>query len=561
MTTSAAAAARRVLIVGGVAGGASVAARARRLSEDAQIIMFERGPHVSFANCGLPYYLGGEIAEAGKLLVQTPEGLRSRFNLDVRPRTEVLSIDRERRKLRLRDLEQNREYEEAYDDLVLSTGAAPLVPPIPGIDRPGNFTLRNVVDTLAIDQWIKDHRAQRAVVVGGGYIGLEMAEQLHRRGLKVSIAEALPQVMAPLDSEMAAYLHNTLREHGIELHLGDAVAGFEADPSVAASVVKLKSGAALPGDVVILGLGVRPESKLAREAGLELGERGGIRVDEYLRTSDEHIYAIGDAIEVRNRITGLWSMVPLAGPANRQGRIVADNLLGKPRTYPGTLGTAALRLFELTAGCTGANERLLQQAKLPYQAVHLHPGHHVGYYPGAKPIAMKLLFDPGSGRIYGAQAVGEAGVDKRIDVIATAILADMTVEELAELELAYAPPFGAAKDPVNLAGMAAQNIRDGLVEVVQWHEVAQLGASVQILDVRDPGERQRGAIPNSMHIPLPELRERLGELPRDKELLVHCQSGQRSYYACRLLSQRGFRCRNLTGSYKTWQTATSGKGN
>lgn len=555
---------RNVLIVGGVAGGASAAARARRLSEDARIVIFERGPHVSFANCGLPYFIGGEITDQQKLLLQTPKSLADRFRMDVRVNSEVVGINRHARTIEVRDLVGGRTYVESYDDLIIATGASPLKPPIPGIDRQGHFVLRNVPDTLKIDQWISSRSAKSAVVVGGGYVGLEMAEQLHRRGLRVAIAEALPQVMAPLDPEMAAMLHAELRKQGVELHLNDAVASFDppgtpnAGQQAMASVVTLKSGARMPADLVILGLGVRPEAALAKQAGLEIGERGGIRVNDRLQTSDPNIWAVGDAIEVRDVVTGQWSLVPLAGPANRQGRLVADNIFGGSARYAGTQGTAVIRLFDLTAACTGSNEKTLKRAGIACDVVHLHPASHAGYYPGAQPIALKLIFSPADGRILGAQAVGRDGVDKRMDVIATALKARMTVEDLAELELCYAPPFGSAKDPVNLAGMAASNVRAGMVRTAQWHEVASLDPACHvILDVRTNKEFGDGAIPTAIHIPLDELRDRLGELPRDKALLVHCQSGQRSYYACRILTQHGFDCRNLTGSYKTWSMAKS----
>lgn len=553
---------RRLVIVGGVAGGASAAARARRLSEDAGIVVFERGPHVSFANCGLPYFVGGEIVEQDDLLLQTPASLRARFNLDVRVRTEVEGIDRARQIVHVRELPTDRQYEQPYDALVLSTGASPIKPPIPGLDRPGHFHVRNIPDVEKIMAWIKDCHACRAVVVGGGYIGLEMAEQLTRRGLAVTLVEALPQVMAPLDPEMAAWLHQELRASGVALHLGDPVAAFEspqAGEQARASVVVLKSGKRLAADTVVLGLGVRPEVGLARSAGLELGSLGGIRVNKELQTSDPRIWAVGDAVEVRDAVTGAWSIIPLAGPANRQGRIAADNIFGRASRYEGTWGTAILRLFDLTAGCTGASEKALRRAGIPYQALHLHPGSHAGYYPGASPIAMKVLFAPDTGRLLGAQAVGRDGVDKRIDVLATALQGGMTVDELVDLELAYAPPYGSAKDPVNLAGMAAQNARRGDMEIAQWSELASLDpATAVLLDVRNPDERAGGHIPGSRHIPLNELRSRLDELPKDREIIVHCQSGQRSYFACRILSQRGFRARNLTGSYRTWQMAQNG---
>lgn len=551
---------KTLVIVGGVAGGASAAARARRLCERCHIVVFERGPHVSFANCGLPYFVGGEIAEPDALLLQTPQSLRARFNLDVRVHSEVIAIDRAAQRVRVRERDGGREYEQPYDALVLSTGASPLRPRIPGIDREGHFVVRNVPDTERILAWIRQGPTPaRAVVVGGGYIGLEMAEQLRLRGLEVTVVEALPQVMAPLDPEMAGWLHEELEVNGVTLRLGDPVAAFEAPATgeqARASVVVLKSGVRCPADLVVLGLGVRPETTLAVQAGLEVGTLGGIRVNEFLQTSDPRIWAVGDAIEVRDQVTGAWSIIPLAGPANRQGRIAADNIFGRTDRYEGTWGTAVLRLFRLTAGCTGASEKALRRANLPYQAVHLHPGSHAGYYPGAEPIALKVLFAPDTGRLLGAQAVGREGVAKRIDVLATALKAGMTVHDLVDLELAYAPPFGSAKDPVNLAGMVAQNVLAGDVRLAQWHEVETRDPEATVLlDVRQAGERAAGAIPGSIHIPLDELRARLGDLPRDREILVHCQSGQRSYFACRLLAQNGFQVRNLTGSYRTWKAA------
>jgi NADPH-dependent 2,4-dienoyl-CoA reductase/sulfur reductase-like enzyme/rhodanese-related sulfurtransferase len=551
---------KKIIIVGGVAGGASAAARARRLCENCDIIVIERGPHVSFANCGLPYFVGGEIAEQDKLLVQTPESLRKRFNLDVRVRTEVTQIDRAARKIRVRDLESGREQDENYDALILSTGASPLQPPISGIERDGHFVVRNIPDVQKITAWIKNCRACNAVIVGGGYIGLEMAEQLVRHGgLSVTIVEALPQVMTPLDPEMAAFLHKELRENGVELHLNDAVSAFESPKNgekARASVVVLKSGKRICADTVVLGLGVRPEISLAKNAGLEIGARGGIRVNEHMQTSDENIWAVGDAVEVRHAVTKEWAVIPLAGPANRQGRIAADNIFGRNSRYEGTWGTAILRLFSLTAACTGANEKMLSAAKIPFQALHLHPNSHAGYYPGAEPIALKILFSPENGKLLGAQAVGHEGVDKRIDILATALKGGMSVHDLAELELAYAPPYGSAKDPVNLAGMAAQNVLENRVAVAQWSEISQLDLKKSlILDVRRADERAKGFLPNSVHIPLDELRARLGELPKEREIIAYCASGQRSYYAARLLAQHGFRVRNLSGSYRTWQMA------
>jgi len=550
---------KRVVIIGGVAGGASCAARARRLSEESEIIIVERGPHVSFANCGLPYFTGGEIADEKKLLVATPESLRARFNLDVRINTEAVNVIPGVKEVELADRVEGRNYRISYDALVLAVGADPLRPAISGIDRPGHFALRDIPDLQAIMAWIEKTATRRAVVVGGGYIGLEMAEQLVRRGLTVSLVEALPQVMAPLDPEMAGLLHKELVSNGVDLHLGDAVTAFE-EPSAGApakaSDVILRSGTRLSADIVILGLGVRPDLTLARKAGLEIGNRGGIRVDEHLRTSDPHIWAVGDVIEVRDAVTNQWTLMPLAGPANRQGRIAADNIFGRPSRCKGVYGTAILRLFDLSAGCTGSNEKTLQRLGIAYEAVHLHPANHAGYYPGAKPLALKMLFSPETGKVLGAQAVGAAGVDKRIDVFAAALKAGMTVDDVAELELAYAPPFGSAKDPVNLAGMIAQNIMSGDVVQAQWRDVAPAqAAGAVVVDVREMSERNAGHIPGSVHIPLGQLRARINELPRDSEIIVHCQSGQRSYYAARLLQQKGYRVRNLSGSYRTWANA------
>lgn len=552
---------KRLVIVGGVAGGASAAARARRLSEKSEILVLERGPHVSFANCGLPYFAGGEIPERDDLLVQTPESLKERLNLDVRVNSEVTRLNPATRTVVVKELTTGREYEQPYDALILATGAAPIRPPIPGINRPGHFLVRNIPDIDHINAWLQSDRTRRIVVVGGGYIGLEMAEQLRHRHHHVTVVEAMPQVMAPLDPEMAAWLHAELRDHGINVQLNAPVVAFEEPTSeepADASIVVLKNGHRLPADAVILGLGVKPEASLAREAGLEIGELGGIRVNEHLQTSDPHIWAVGDVIEVRDGVTGQWASIPLAGPANRQGRIAADVIFGRASRYNGTWGTAVLRLFQLTAACTGANAKSLRRANIPFEAVHLHPGSHAGYYPGAQPIALKILFDPTTGRLLGAQAVGRDGVDKRIDVLATALMAGLTVHDLAELELAYAPPFGSAKDPVNLAGMVAQNVVTGETSIVQWDEVASLDpATTLLLDVRDLDERAAGFIPGSIHIPLSELRQRLDELPRNRTLVAYCHSGQRSYLATRLLNQLEFKARNLTGAWRTWLAARS----
>lgn len=550
----------KIIIVGGVAGGASAAARVRRLSEDAEIIVIERGSYVSFANCGLPYYAGGEIPARSDLIVQTPEALKARFNLDVRVDSEVVKIDRGAHEVTIRRLADGTEYSERYDALVLAPGASPLKPSIPGIDRPGHLVLRSIPDVLKIEDFIARHPRCRTVVVGGGYIGLEMAEQFARRDLNVTLVEALPQVAGFVDPEMAAIIHDELRRRGIELHLGNGVSAFE-DPSptdgAITSVVVLNDGTRIPADLVLLGMGVRPETSLARQAGLEIGTSGGIKVDERLRTSDPSIWAVGDAIEVKHGVTGQALTLPLAGPANRQGRIAAECILGRPSTYPASYGTGILRVFDLTVGGTGANSRMLTEAGIPFDAVHLHPLCHAGYYPGATPVTLKLLFDPKTGRALGAQAVGSAGVDKRIDVLATAIQAGLTVGRIAQLELGYAPPFGSAKDPVNLAGMVAQNVINGDVKTIQWHDIEALDRDrTLVLDVRDPDEWTDGGIPHAVRIPLGELRSRLTELPRDREIVVYCRSGQRSYYACRLLTQRGFRARNLSGAYLTWYFAT-----
>jgi NADPH-dependent 2,4-dienoyl-CoA reductase/sulfur reductase-like enzyme/rhodanese-related sulfurtransferase len=547
---------KRLVIIGGVAGGASAAARARRLCEDGDIILIERGPHVSFANCGLPYYVGGEILAHDHLFMQTPETLKARFNLDVRINSEVLSIDRAARIIHVRERNTGRVYAESYDALILSTGASPFKPPIPGIEHPRHFVLRDIPDVEAITSWTYACTHGRVVIVGGGYIGLEMAEQLRRRGYVVTIVEALSQVMTPFDPEMAAWLHAELRANGVEVYLNDPVISFEASSDsepAEASIVVLKSGKRLPADAVILGLGVKPEVSLAKTAGLEIGTLGGIRVDEHLRTSDPYIWAVGDVIEVRDGVTGKWALIPLAGPANRQGRIAADNIFGQPARYEHTWGTGILRLFTLTAACTGANEKTLHRTGVSFIALHLHPGSHAGYYPGAQPIALKILFASDTGKLLGAQAVGHNGVDKRIDVLATALAGGMTIHHLAEMELAYSPPYGSAKDPINLAGMAAQNVLSGAVTLIQWHELSSLDPmSMQIVDVRRSNERASGFIPSSLHIPLDDLRQRICELPRDREIITYCQSGQRSYIAARLLSQNGFRVRNLSGGYRTW---------
>jgi NADPH-dependent 2,4-dienoyl-CoA reductase/sulfur reductase-like enzyme/rhodanese-related sulfurtransferase len=543
----------KLLIVGGVAGGASAAARARRLSEDAQIILFERGPDVSFANCGLPYYVGGEIAERDKLLVVTPERLQTRFKLDVRTRSSVEAIDRAAKKVRVRDLSTGREYEESYDKLILAPGAAPLRPPISGIELPGIYTLRNLQDVDRIKQKV-DEGVNQAVVIGAGFIGLELVENFVRRGVTTTVVELQDQVLPPFDKEMTTPVAEHLAATGVSLLLGDSAEGFEK--SADGLVVRLKSGRRLAAQLVILGVGVRPENKLAVEAGLEVGPRGGIRVNEHLQTSDSDIYAVGDAIEVKDFVTGQPTQVPLAGPANRQGRIAADHIFGRDAHYRGTQGTAIVRVFDLTAAMTGASEKTLQRAKRAYRKVYVHPTHHAGYYPGAEGMTLKLVFDPtDGGRLLGAQAVGGQGVDKRIDVLAVAIQAGMTVFDLEEMELAYSPQYGSAKDPINMAGFVAAGLLRG------DHPQADVEAAVTpsangrplLVDVRTPEEYDRGHIPGAVNIPVDELRSRLSELPGDRELTVYCQVGQRGYLATRILNQVGHKATNVGGGYKTYR--------
>lgn len=539
----------KLLIVGGVAGGASAAARARRLSEQAEIVLFERGPDVSFANCGLPYYLGGEIAERDKLLVVTPERLRERFRLDVRAHSSVESIDRAAKKVRVRDLASGREYEESYDKLILAPGAAPLRPPIPGIDLPGVFTLRNLQDTDRIKAAL-DGGVRQAVIVGAGFIGLELAENFARRGVATTVVELQDQVLPPLDKEMTTPIAEHLAATGVALLLADSAEAFE--PSPEGLTVRLKSGKRLAAQLVVLGVGVRPENKLAVEAGLEVGPRGGVRVNEHMQTSDPDVYAVGDAVEVRDFVTGQPTQVPLAGPANRQGRIAADHAFGRPSRYRGTQGTAVVRVFDRTAAMTGASEKTLRRAGLPYRKVYVHPTHHAGYYPGAEAMTLKLLFNPQTGKVLGAQAVGGAGVDKRIDVLAVAIQAGMTVFDLEEMELAYSPQYGSAKDPVNMAGFVAGGLLRDDHPQTDWEAVTAMADMPLLLDVRTPLEYVDGHIEGAINIPVDELRSRLRELPNGRPIVAYCQVGQRGYLATRILTQAGFDVSNLGGGYQTY---------
>ncbi|PVY39689.1 CoA-disulfide reductase [Pontibacter virosus] len=546
----------KIVIVGGVAGGATAAARLRRLSENAQIVLIERGEYISFANCGLPYYIGGAIENRSKLLVQTVDGMSDRFKLDIRNRTEAVRINRDEKTVLLQDLRTQEFYTESYDVLILSPGAKPMLPPVPGIAEAAHlFTLRNIPDTDKIKGFVDKVRPRRAAVVGGGFIGLEMAENLHELGIEVSIVERSNQVMEPLDPEMAAPLHLHLKEKGVSLYLGDSLASIEDE----GKRLLLQSGAEVQTDMIVMAAGVQPESSLAEEAGLALGNRKTIAVNEYLQTSDPSIYAVGDAIEVQDYVNGTAGFVPLAWPANRQGRIVADNILGKKTPYRGTLGTAISKVFDLTAATTGNNEKNLVRQGIAYRTVHIHPNSHAGYYPGAKPMALKLLFSPEDGRILGAQGVGEKGVDKRIDVLATAIKAGLTVYDLPELELAYAPPYSSAKDPVNMAGYVAVNLLEGMLETVQWHEIDELLATGHyVLDVREHSERQADHIANSAHIPLHDLRNRLSELPTGETIYIYCHAGLRGYLALRILHENGFKAKSLDGGFKTYATARDG---
>jgi NADPH-dependent 2,4-dienoyl-CoA reductase/sulfur reductase-like enzyme/rhodanese-related sulfurtransferase len=535
----------KTVIIGGVAGGASCAARLRRLDEAAEIVMLERGPHVSFANCGLPYHVGGVIPETRDLLVADAGLFRTRFAIDARTRHEALAIDRERRVVTVRELETGREYEESYDALVLATGAAPIRPPLPGIELPGIFTVRSVPDAVAMREWIDGRSPRRAVVVGGGFIGLEMAENLVRRGLAVTIVERLPQLLPPFDADMAKLVEEPLRKAGVTLALGDGVAGFVE--SGGALRVRTESGATHEADMVILAIGVRPEMKLAAAAGLEIGQRGGIRVDAGMRTSDPRIRAVGDAVEVRDFVTGEWTLIPLAGPANRQGRVAADTIAGRDSRFRGVQGTAICGIFETVAASVGASEKTLRRAGIAdWEKIHLHPGSHAGYYPGAERMTLKLIFARGDGRVLGAQAVGGEGVDKRIDVLSTIIQKGGTVYDLEESELAYAPQFGGAKDALNFAGMIAADVLRGDMPIFHGNDP---DAPRMLVDVREPAEFAAGHLRGAVNVPLGELRSRLGELPRGPEIGIYCGVGQRGYYACRILAQAGFRPRNLSGGY------------
>ena len=539
----------KIIIVGGVAGGMSAATRLRRLKEDAEIIIFEKGPFVSFANCGLPYYVSGEIAEREDLLVQTPESLKARFRLDVRPFHEVTAISPDQHIVTVRH--DGKEFTESYDKLILSPGAKPFVPPIEGLETAENtYTLRNVPDLdeimLALEKQPKE-----AVVIGAGFIGLEMAENLRKRGLNVTIVEKAPHVLPPLDEEMAAFVQAELLKNGIQVVTSQSATRFEDK----GKVIVLENGQKIASDVTILSVGVQPENALAQVAGIELGLRGGILVNERYETSQPDIYAVGDAIVVKQEVTGEDALISLASPANRQGRQVADVIAGVARKNKGSIGTAIVRAFDMTAASTGLSERILRMNGRPYQVIHVSGKDHAGYYPGATDVTLKLLFEPTSGKIYGAQGVGKKGVDKRIDILATAIKGNLTIFDLPELEFTYAPPFGSAKDPVNMLGYAALNLVEGLSDNIQWYELEdELAAGKKFLDVRTASELQQGRLKvDTVHIPLNELRERLGELDKSQDYIVSCHSGLRSYIAERILKQAGFSVKNLDGAFALYK--------
>ncbi len=541
---------KKIIIVGGVAGGASAAARLRRLDENAQIVMFEKGEYISFANCGLPYYIGGTISEREKLIVQTVEAMSSKFNLDIRNLSEVINIDKENKKVNVKNHKTGETYEESYDVLVLSPGANPIKPPIKGINECDNlFTLRNIPDTDKIKSYVDNNKPKHAVVIGGGFIGLEMAENLHDLGIKLTLVEAGDQVMAPLDIEMVSIIHEHLIDKNVELILKDGVSSFSNN----GKKVILSSGKEIETDMIILSIGVKPETTIAKEAGLKLNERGAIVVNDHMKTSDDSIYALGDAIEVMDFVNKKPTMIPLAWPANRQGRLVADNICGKDVAYKGTLGSSVAKVFDYTVATTGNNEKILKRLGIDYEVVHIHPGSHAGYYPGAFPISIKMTFDPNSGKIFGAQGVGIDGVEKRIDVLATAIKGGLNVFDLQDIETCYAPPYNSAKDPVNMLGYYASNIIDGIVDTVQWSEVDNiLESGGVIIDVREEFEIVTGQIPNSIHIPLGQLRDRLDEVPKDKKIYATCQVGLRGYIACRILEQHKIKCTNIDGGVKTY---------
>ncbi len=543
----------KLVIIGGVAGGASSAARARRLDENVEIILFERGPDISFANCGLPYHIGGTISEREKLLVTTPEAMTAKYNFDIRTQTEVLSIDADKKEVIAKNLKTGEEYTESYDKLILSPGAAPVRPPIPGIENPNVMSLRNLQDMDRIIDALDGKK--RAAVIGGGFIGLEVAEALREIDVQTSLIELAPQVMGPADPEMTCPLNQELRLFGVDLRLKTSVTEFkEIEDGVK---LVLSDGSSLSVDVCILAIGVKPEIKLAVEAGLEIGTTGGIKVDDRMKTSNDSIYAVGDAVEITDFVTGRPALVPLAGPANRQARIAVDNIYGRNSTYKNTQGTSICKVFNMAIAMTGLSEKAAKRAGIPYEKIYVHPSSHAGYYPGAHPVSFKLLFNPETGKVLGAQAVGADGVDKRIDVIATAIRAGLTVYDLAEQELCYAPPFGSAKDVINYAGFVASNVVDGESRIFHAEDALNPQENQKLIDVRNHEEVELGTIEGAKNIPLPTIRENLDKFSKEKEYLIFCQVGLRGYLACRILEQHGIKCRNLSGGYKSYMMWTN----
>ncbi|HEY5715699.1 MAG TPA: FAD-dependent oxidoreductase [Psychromonas sp.] len=563
----------KIVIVGGVAGGASAAARARRLSEDAEIIMFERGEFISFANCGLPYHIGGEITERSNLLLQTPQSFLARFNVDVRTMSEVVSIDKEKKSVTVQNLLDGSEYSESYDFLVLSPGAGAIVPPIPGIDNPLTHSLRNIPDMDKILNTIKMNRPEHATVVGGGFIGLEVMEAFHQRGIKTTLIELADQVMTPVDREMAGFAHAEIISHGVDLRLGVALEAVEyvAEPHLPNLEsgeselhshmqghlnLTLSNGETIKTEILVMAIGVRPEIKLAQQAGLKIGELGGIWTTAGMQSSDPCIYAVGDAVEEADFVTGKSTIVPLAGPANRQGRMAADNIFGREESYQGTQGTAICKIFDLAVASTGKSEKALKREGIPYKKVYVHTASHASYYPGAEIVSFKMLYCPDSKKILGAQAAGKDGVDKRIDIMAVAQRAGMTIEQLQHLELSYAPPYGSAKDVINQAAFVANNIENGDSKGIHFDELDTLTDEQLLLDVRTAGEIEKfGTLEGAINIPVDELRQRMGELPKDKEIIIFCAVGLRGNVAYRQLANRGYKARNLLGGYRTYSFA------
>lgn len=548
----------KIVIIGGVAGGASAAARARRLSEDAEIIMFERGEFVSFANCGLPYHISGDIKDRSKLLLQTPESFLNRFNVDVRVMNEVIAINREEKTVTVKNLIDNSQYSESYDSLLLSPGAAPVTSKIPGIDNPLTHTLRNIPDMDKVLNQLNTNHVQHVTVVGGGFIGLEMMEAFHQRGIQTTLLEQANQVMTSIDREMAGFIHHEITQKGIDLKLNTALENVEYIPVNTPSseeqlLLTLSDGSTLHTQLLIMAIGVKPETKLAKEAGLGIGALGGISTNAMMQTNDPSIYAVGDAIEEQDFLTQEPCVVPLAGPANRQGRMAADNMLGRQEQYQGTQGTAICKVFDLAVASTGKNEKALTEAGIDFDKVYTHTASHAGYYPGAETVSFKLLFEPKTGKILGAQAVGKDGIDKRIDIISVAQRAGMTVEQLQHVELCYAPPFGSAKDVINQAAFVATNIMKGDLCSIHYDQIHQLNDDQVLLDVRNPAELKNGDIEGAINIPVDQLRQRMNELPNNKEIIIYCQVGLRGHVAYRQLVNNGYKAKNLLGGYRTYR--------